>query len=133
MKKFTFLVTDNEYEGFIEAIRDLGVVHVTQLQQGATSPELQEAVSLEQRYRAVLDFMDVIDKLYVLNSATPASEALSPEEMLQRVEALRSKENALLHEEDELERELSVLEPWGDFDPELLDRLSASAGMEIHF
>lgn len=133
MKKFTFLVTDNEYEGFIEAIRDLGVVHVTQLQQGATSPELQEAVSLEQRYRAALDFLSVADKLYSLNPDTPASEKRSPEEMLQRVEALRSKENALLHQEDDLERERAILEPWGDFDPELLDRLSVSAGMEIHF
>ena len=89
MKKFTFLVTDNEYEGFIEAIRDLGVVHVTQLQQGATSPELQEAVSLEQRYRAALDFMDVIDKLYSLSPETPAPKALSPEGMLQGVEELQ--------------------------------------------
>ena len=37
MKKFTFLVTNREYEGFVEGIRQLGVVHVQQLQQGATS------------------------------------------------------------------------------------------------
>ena len=37
MKKFTFLLTQREYEGFLTQIRDLGVVHVQQLQQGATS------------------------------------------------------------------------------------------------
>ena len=36
MKKFTFLVTDKEYEGFISSLRQQGVVHVQQLQQGAS-------------------------------------------------------------------------------------------------
>ena len=27
MKKFTFLVTDKEYEGFISSLRQQGVVH----------------------------------------------------------------------------------------------------------
>ena len=36
MKKLTFLVTNSEYDGFIDQLRQLGVVHISQLQEGAT-------------------------------------------------------------------------------------------------
>ena len=41
MKKFTFLVTESEYDNFVSNLRQQGVVHIQQLQQGATSDELQ--------------------------------------------------------------------------------------------
>ncbi|MBQ5642733.1 MAG: hypothetical protein IIV13_03120, partial [Bacteroidaceae bacterium] len=82
MKKFTFLVTDREYEGFIESIRELGVVHVTQLQQGATSTELQEAIYLEQRYARALDFLKIYGTKYALKSDTLAPEYASPLNLL---------------------------------------------------
>ena len=44
MKKFTFLLTHREYEGFLGQIQELGVVHVEELQQGATSQELQQSM-----------------------------------------------------------------------------------------
>lgn len=133
MKKFTFLVTDREYDGFIDAIRDLGVVHVTQLQQGATSPELQEAMSMEQRYRAAMDFLAVAGKKYAKESATEAPKLASPVELLQRVEQLQAQEKELMVREVELEREKEQLEPWGNFDPDALARLAQDTGMEIHF
>ena len=40
MKKITFLVTNSEYEGFITSLRNMGVVHIQQLQQGASSPQI---------------------------------------------------------------------------------------------
>lgn len=133
MKKFTFLVTDREYEGFIDAIRELGVVHVTQLQQGATSPQLQEAISLEQRYRAALTMLLKDAKNYASLPVIKAQPASSPLELLQTVEELQSKENELLHEEDELHKDLAKLEPWGNFDPMELNRLSEQIGMQVHF
>ncbi|MEE0871599.1 MAG: V-type ATP synthase subunit I, partial [Bacteroidaceae bacterium] len=102
MKKFTFLVTDREYEGFIESIRELGVVHVTQLQQGATSTELQEAIYLEQRYARALDFLKIYGTKYALKLGAVAPEYDTPLSLLQKVEDLQVQENVLLHEEDEL-------------------------------
>lgn len=133
MKKFTFLVTDREYEGFIDAIRELGVVHVTQLQQGATSPQLQEAIAMEQRYRAALTLLLKVGKEYMDLPAIAPQPAESPMELLQRVEQLQAKENELLHEEDELNKDLARLEPWGNFDPISLERLSEQTGMKVHF
>lgn len=133
MKKFTFLVTDREYDGFIDAIRDMGVVHVTQLQHGATSPELQEAMSTEQRYRAALDFLAIAGKKYVKEAAVDVPKLASPEELLQRVEQLQAQEKELMVRDVELNREVEQLEPWGNFDPDALKRLTKVTGMEIHF
>ena len=133
MKKFTFLVTDREYEGFIESIRELGVVHVTQLQQGATSTELQEAIYLEQRYARALDFLKIYGTKYALKLGAVAPEYDTPLSLLQKVEDLQVQENVLLHEEDELKKEFEMLEPWGDFSPEKVQRLSETIGMEMHF
>ena len=133
MKKFTFLVTDREYEGFIESIRELGVVHVTQLQQGATSTELQEAIYLEQRYARALDFLKIYGTKYALKLGAVAPEYDTPLALLQKVEDLQMQENVLLHEEDELKKEFEMLEPWGDFSPEKVQRLSETIGMEMHF
>lgn len=133
MKKFTFLVTDREYETFIETIRDLGVVHVTQLQQGATSPRLQEAMAMEQRYRAALDFVAVAGKTYAKEKGAATPDVSSPEDLLLRVEDLQAREKGLLVRGAELEREEAQLEPWGNFSPDAIDRLAKAAGMEIHF
>ncbi len=37
MKKLTFLVTQKEYDSFIEGLREQGVVHVQQLKQGQST------------------------------------------------------------------------------------------------
>ena len=133
MKKFTFLVTDREYEGFIESIRELGVVHVSQLQQGATSTELQEAIYMEQRYARALDFLKIYGTKYALKSDAVAPEYTSPLSLLEKVEELQVQENVLLHEEDELQKEYDILDPWGDFSPEKVQSLSQTIGMEMHF
>ena len=123
MKKFTFLVTDREYEGFIDSIRELGVVHVTQLAQGGTSPQLQEAIQKEANYRRTLDFLKIVGKKYEKKKAQKelgghivnAPEIQEPAELLSEVERLQTAENELLHEIDELKAEVKILEPWGEF------------------
>ena len=64
MKKLTFLVTESEYESFIASLRELGVVHIQQLQKGATSQELQDGMELEQRYKSALQALDIYAKTY---------------------------------------------------------------------
>ena len=53
MKKLTLLVTNKEYDQFLADIRQLGVVHIEELQKGATSDELQANLSLADRYKHV--------------------------------------------------------------------------------
>ena len=134
MKKLTFLVTEKEYESFIASLRELGVVHVQQLQKGATSQELQDGMALEQRYKSALQALEIYAKTYK-EMAVPQSvqESSSPIELLQHVEDLRAEELNLLHNIDALQKNISMLEPWGDFDPASVKHLSDASAQQIHF
>jgi len=137
MKKFTFLVTNKEYEGFIDSLRQLGVVHVQQLQQGATSDELQASLEEEARYRAALDLLTNVEKTYgdklSLADAQPIQGVNAPEDVLNLVENLKKEENRLLHNLDNTSKRIKELEPWGNFNPQELERLQQQTGHQINF
>ena len=71
MKKLTFLVYYKEYEAFLNGVRDLGVVHVAEKQQGvADNTELQDSIRLSARLQAT-------ERL--LQAFKPARPAVNPE------------------------------------------------------
>ena len=134
MKKFTFLVTDKEYEGFISSLRQQGVVHVQQLQQGASSQELQQALDLESRYVAALRVLDSAAKTYQVAPHAPAlGQASDSLEVLSRIENIQTEEQTLMHERDAIEKDIRVLEPWGNFDMKALQRLAQASGLTVGF
>ena len=58
MKKLTFLVYHKEYEEFLNSLRELGVVHIVEKQQGAAdNTELQENIRLSNRLAATLKLL----------------------------------------------------------------------------
>lgn len=134
MKKFTFLVTDKEYEGFISSLRQQGVVHVQQLQQGASSQEMQQALDLESRYVAALRVLDSAAKTYQVAPHAPAlGQASDSLEVLTRIENIQAEEQTLMHERDAIEKDIRVLEPWGNFDMKVLQRLAQASGLTVGF
>ena len=134
MKKFTFLVTDKEYEGFISSLRQQGVVHVQQLQQGASSQELQQALDLESRYVAALRVLDSAAKTYQVAPHAPAlGQASDSLEVLTRIENIQAEEQTLMHERDAIEKDIRELEPWGNFDMKALQRLAQASGLTVGF
>ena len=134
MKKLTFLVTDKEYDSFIASLRELGVVHIQQLQKGATSQELQDGMSLEQRYKAALQALDIYTKTYDGMKVPEAmDESTSAETLLKHIEDLQAEEVNLLHNIDALQKDINMLEPWGDFDPASVKNLSDASAQQIHF
>ena len=134
MKKLTFLVTDKEYDSFIASLRELGVVHVQQLQKGATSEELQDGMALELRYKSALQALEIYAKTYK-EMAVPQSmqESTSSEALLKHIEDLQAEELSLLHAIDALQKNIRMLEPWGNFDPANVKHLSDASAQQIHF
>ncbi len=118
MKKFTFLVTSKEYDQFLADIRQLGVVHIEELQKGATSDELQAALSLSDRYKKVLSALDFAAKTYHLDDANVSLDVdtTSALNLLTYVENLGSEEISYKHKLEDVEKNIELLQPWGDFD-----------------
>ena len=134
MKKLTFLVTAKEYEPFLLDLREAGVVHVQELQQGATSPALQEALSLTKRYEDAMQRMENVLKTYEQAGEVPALPSFgSPLVLLEHIEALEEERNRLLHVIDSRKARIEQLTPWGEFSLEELERIEAHSKMRIRF
>ena len=128
MKKLTFLVTASEYDKFIADIRELGVIHVDELQQGATSDELQAGLDLAVRYKEALKALDfAVDSYESEATYTPqpvdASKGLA---LIDTVERLLKEENSVKHGIDATEDAIKQLEPFGEFSWRSIQQLEES-------
>ena len=107
MKKYTFLVFHREYEAFLEQLRDLGVVHVTEKAAGmADDAHLQELLTKADNARKLI-----------------AQGA--PDQLLQEKAALEQRIAATQKEADKMA-------VWGDFSVERMEQLKA-AGYTLRY
>ena len=107
MKKYTFLVFHREYEAFLEQLRDLGVVHVTEKAAGmADDAHLQELLAKADNTRKLI-----------------AQGA--PDQLLNEKAALEQRIAATQKEADKMAI-------WGDFSAERMEQLKA-AGYTLRY
>jgi V/A-type H+-transporting ATPase subunit I len=146
MKKLTFLIHNGEYEGFLEQLRSLGVVHVIQKQQGAVQDSaLQEDINLLARYKTALKVLEGHKgdgSFCALETGSPFDEfvkraqkepsLLCPSKILERFDILEADRVVLEQTLQLLSRDRAQLLPWGDFEPQSVERL-AKAGYKIRF
>ncbi len=133
MKKLTFLLTNSEYEQFINDIRNIGVMHVEELQAGATSPEFEQAKALDAKLQKALDTLDFAQQTYEsdkqykcidiktindVNSIKSTACSIAND-----IEELGEREIKLKHDIDEVEKNIAKTEPWGEVDKEKLTQL----------
>ena len=134
MKKLTILVTGKEYEQFLTDIRELGVLHIQELQSGSTSTELQANLALAERYNHVLKALDFVAETYtfdVKGQSLPA-DASKGLHLIEEVEGKLEEENKLKHRIDNVDKSIESLLPWGNFDWASVERLSL-AGYQVNF
>ncbi len=157
MKKLTFLIHNGEYEGFLEQLRSLGVVHVIQTQQGAVQDAaLQDDINLLARYKTALkeleplvqrkgdgsvcvnpDLSDKADAITAQTGVSPLNTTQgfafdTPAKVIERFEILEADRVVLEQTMAALNRDHVVLAPWGDFDPRNVERLQ-KAGYKMLF
>lgn len=129
MKKLTFLVYHKEYDAFLNHIRDLGVIHVLMKSQGAAeNSALQESIRWSSRYASAIKFLQGLSGTAVHNQG----DVLKGKEALLAVETLQQEDQHLSQRLQTAEKELALLEPWGDFDLKNVKRLH-DAGYQIGF
>lgn len=128
MKKLTFLVTNGEYEKFIANIRELGVIHVEELQEGATSDELQAGLDMAVRYKEALKALDFAAESYEPSAtyAPQPADASKAVSLVDTVERLLKEENSVKHSIDATDDAIQQLEPFGEFSWDSIRQLEQS-------
>lgn len=141
MRKITFLVTNKEYEQFIADIRNIGVVHMDQLQSGVTSDEFEANRALAERYKNALRELSYAVETYkteqtftAIDSTSMTREELCSEALSQveQVETLVTRENDVKRAIEATEKNIKALEPWGEFDLEQIEKLEKQ-GYKVSF
>ena len=133
MKKLTFLVYHKEYEEFLNSLRELGVVHIVEKQQGAAdNTELQENIRLFNRLAATLKLLQ--NQKHEKNAviATEGGTATRGMQILDEVDALQTEHGKLSQQLQSYAKEKEVLEVWGNFEPTGIQKLK-DAGYIIGF
>lgn len=108
MKKYTFLVFHRDYEPFLEQLRELGVVHITQKAAGL--------IEDDEQLQAALQHEDEIRRL--LKQGAPDQLIAERNEVNERIAAAQ-----------EAAKQAAV---WGDFDAKRIESLK-EAGYTLHF
>ena len=108
MKKYTFLVFHRDYEPFLKALRDLGVVHITQKAAGLIEDDetLQSALQHEDELRRII-------------------KQGAPDQLIQERDAIAQR----IADAKESAAQAAV---WGDFDAARIQALKA-AGYTLRF
>ena len=130
MKKLAFLIYHKDYDTFLEQVRNLGVVHVVTKSQGeAENQDLQATIRLSARYAAAIKLLEGMN---VKAADKTSGNADKGEQILDKLEALQQHDAETNHRIQAIEKEITAMEPWGDFKMESLKRLR-DTGYEVGF
>lgn len=130
MKKLAFLIYHKDYDTFLEQVRNLGVVHVVTKSQGeAENQDLQATIRLSARYAAAIKLLEGMN---VKAADKTSGNADKGEQVLDKLETLQQYDAETNHRIQAIEKEITAMEPWGDFKMESLKRLR-DAGYEVGF
>ncbi|HDR89815.1 MAG TPA: hypothetical protein ENN63_09360 [Bacteroidetes bacterium] len=128
MIKYTFLVYHREYESFLQALRNAGVVHIIGRERG--SEEEDESIrNLFRRRETCIQALKFLPKDI---EEKKVAEETDPEKVVERIETIRKDLEENEQRLQELVKNIRTLEPWGDFTGEDLEKVRA-AGYEISF
>ena len=133
MKKLTFLVYHKEYEDFLNSLRELGVVHIVEKQQGAAeNAELQDNIRLSARLAAALKLLQNQKHEKDAVIAANGGSAERGLQVLDEIDGLQAEHSKLLQQQQTCGKEKDALEAWGNFEPEGIQRLK-DAGYVVGF
>jgi V/A-type H+/Na+-transporting ATPase subunit I len=127
MKKYTFLVYHADYHKFLEELRQLGVVDVVEKTKDLDDETRDQL--LEQKH--ISDTIKMLQRRKVEpKDARPAiTDGIK---LVEKVRELTNEEETLEQQLVSLNKEITNLQPWGDFSLDTLNKLR-EAGLKISF
>lgn len=133
MLKYSFLIFHKEYDEFLLNLRNLGVVHIEEKESGTIdSPELQQLMQKMGELKSLDDYLSLyVDAKYEKGSGyTPSVER--GQAIVGEVEDLRLKLEKINQRIPQIQKEIELMTPWGDFDFASVDRLR-DKGYQLNF
>lgn len=134
MNKYAFMVYHKEYEDFLSALRDAGVVHLVQTRSTSGNKDLQEVLVQRKRIDTIRRYFKTLlaeDK----NAELAGVRSLSVNEglrLIKKIEDWQEKKSILEADKTALEKEIAYMEIWGRFTYSNISKLQRS-GYHVTF
>ncbi len=129
MNKLSLLVYHKEYLSFLQRLREVGVMHVVEKNSGAVEdPELEKQLLLAAKYARTITRLEALAK----NGHAPAGDVTEVSAIIEKVEELTADIERRKAELQVIEKDIAMLEPWGEFRHSQVERL-AHAGYDVRF
>jgi len=110
MKNISLVVQTKDKESTLDALAELGLVHLENFQY--SSPEVDDALARKSRAETAYNFLASLKNK---NDLTPPSTEAS--EAVEEVLMLKDDLQTAMEQKAALEKQIASLESWGDFDP----------------
>jgi V/A-type H+-transporting ATPase subunit I len=126
MLKYTFLVYHRDYLAFLEALQDVGVVEIVERDVEMDEETLGHLRDIRQ-LRQWTGFLK-------RRKITPGTQDTSIEaaDLVTAMEELEAERERIRSQINTLQKEISRIQPWGDFSAEKIDKLQ-EAGVTVRF
>ncbi len=125
MNKYAFLIFHREYEDFLGYLQGLGVVHITQTSNPQEEEALKTIANERQQVKTLQKRLAVYIPQVQVSSLDQSQTDLSGQSK-RRVEEYLQQYDTLYEETQTLRNQITSQEVWGDFDPELVEKLKES-------
>ena len=133
MSKYAFMVYHKEYDAFLQELRELGVLHVKEINFIKDHDGLQSLLAERKRLDAAVRFSAARNK-QSYETVYPAGNVDKEKglQMAAHLEDLQEKMLRLMTRKAALEKDMAYMEIWGDFDFTNI-RLLREAGYAVDF
>ena len=133
MSKYAFMVYHKEYDAFLQELRELGVLHVKEINSIKDHDGLQSLLAERKRLDAAVRFSAARNK-QSYETVYPAGSVDKEKglQMAAHLEDLQEKMLRLMTRKAALEKDMAYMEIWGDFDFTNI-RLLREAGYAVDF
>lgn len=129
MKRLSLLIYRPSRNRFLEDLQNLGVVHI----EADKSIQNEEVLYLR---NIVIRIEKVLKLLYSFNKKEDIKQIEyndKVENLLKEIEENQIKLNELKLTLDNIDKEINILEKWGDFNPELIENIYKATNLKIKF
>ena len=129
MKKYSFLIYHKEYTEFLNGLQNLGVLHVIEKQSGEPEDE-----NLRDQYQQVNQLNNAIKLLTRRNIPPTEGDSKKNDGMviLNEILNIQAQNESNLQKLSGIEKDIALVEPWGDFSFENIKKLKEHA-MTVRF
>ena len=126
MLKYTFLVYHKEYGKFLEDLQQTGVLHVVEKKVTITN-EIKEKYKQLDSYNKILQFLSKREV-----AEEKPKTGLNGNQVINDILQKQEKLEQLAIKLEDAEKELAKAKPWGNFSPDLINRLK-NYGIMVQF